>query len=153
MVQTIMKNLGKINVAGLMIALCLLTGFCVPGARAGEAGGPGSRPLSISELKKEVTAPRIYWLRAYVIHKDDECPPCPPNAVCETCVLGIEVADENLPWQPGIPMENVLYLRTPKAGEFVVGNRYLFKLRYLIELNAAGAWLQSGPQLIEYESE
>lgn len=135
-----------------MIALCLVAAFCVREACAGDAGGPGSPPLSISELKKEVTAPRIYWLRAYVIHKDDECPPCPPNAVCETCVLGIEVADDNLQWEPGIPMDNVLYLRTDKAREFIVGNRYLFKLRYRIELNAAGAWLQTGPQLIDYES-
>jgi hypothetical protein len=148
-----MKGLLRANAAALAVAALLVTAFCVPGALAAEAGGPHGQPLSISELKREVTAPRIYWLRAYVIHKDDECPPCPPNAVCETCVLGIEVADENLPWEPGIPMENVLYLRTPKAGEFVVGNRYLFKLRYRIEQNAAGAWLQSGPQLIEYKSE
>ena len=148
--KLIMLNFSKMNVIGLIIAVSLAMSFCVQDTQAGDVSSHGSQPLSISELKKHITAPRIYSVEAYVIHKDDECPPCPPNAVCETCVLGIYVADDNRPRKPGVVMNDGIYLQTNKARRFQVGIKYQFRIRYRLEMNAAGAWLQTGPELIDF---
>jgi hypothetical protein len=108
------------------------------------------RPLTVSELKKAVIAPRIFAVTAYVREKYDECPPCPPNAVCETCVYGIYVADDNRPRTPGGSTATGIYLRTNRAKEFVIGSRYLFRIRYRLEKDARGTWRQTGPELIDF---
>jgi hypothetical protein len=133
-----------------MVSVAFLIALCIPQTHANDVDDITSRPLSISELKELVMAPRIYTVTAYVIEKYDECPPCPPNAVCETCVLGIYVADDNRPRKPGVTMNDGMYLQTNKARRFQKGVKYLFRVRYILERTAAGAWLQSGPDLIDF---
>ena len=84
---------------------------------------------------------------AYVIEKYDKCPPCPPDALCETCQFGIYVADDNRPPKAVVSMDYGIYLRTDKAKDFQIGSRYLFTIRYRLEKSAAGAWQQTGPEL------
>lgn len=109
------------------------------------AGTLDDAPLSVGEMQRHVMAPRIYAVNAYVVHTYDKCPPCPPNAVCETCQLGIVIADA-----PDTPVREGLYLSTPQAARFLVGSKYIFRIRYRIERNAAGARQLEGPQMIDY---
>lgn len=139
----------KITIWGVSI-LFLLT-VCGGNVIAGEVNADHGRPMSIVELNKQLAAPQFYSVIAYVVEKYDKCPPCPPNAVCETCQLGIFISDSNTPLESGNPRMDGLYLRTRQAGGFRVGARYLFTLRYWIEKNQAGAWLRSGPMLVDHE--
>ena len=131
----------------LMVSVVILIVLCMQQVRANDIT---IRPLSVSALKDLVIAPRIFTITAYVIEKFDECPPCPPNAVCETCEYGIYVADENRPRKPGASGGDGIYLRTNQAKEFQIGIKYLFKIRFRLEKNAAGAWQQTGPELIDF---
>ena len=134
----------------LTVSAAFLVVLCMQQARAGEVNDVANRPLSVSALKELVIAPRIFTIAAYVIEIYDKCPPCPPKAVCETCTFGIYVADDNRPRQPGSLTDDGLYLRTDKAGQFQIGTKYLFTIRYRLEKSAAGAWQQTGPQLIDF---
>ena len=136
--------MNKLFVAVFLIALG------VHGAAAVETSDGMRRTLSIAALRDLVTAPRIYKVAAYVVRKYDKCPPCPPNAVCETCELGIYVADDYGPGMSAVVMNDGMYLRTDDAGSFRVGSKYLLTIRYRVERNAAGAWLQTGPELIDF---
>lgn len=133
-----------------LISALLLIALCIQQAQANDVNDSAGRSLSIAELKERVFAPRIFAVTAYVIEKYDKCPPCPPNAVCETCVFGIYVADDNRPRKPGTTMTDGIYLPTNKAQRFQIGMKYQFRIRYRIEKNAAGAWQQTGPELIDF---
>ena len=133
----------------LTVCAALLALLCLQQARAAGVNDVAGRPLSVSALKELVVAPRIFTIAAYVVEIYDRCPPCPPQAVCETCTYGIYVADDNRPHRPGPPRDEGLYLATHKAGQFHVGTKYLFKIEYRLERSAAGAWRQTGPQLID----
>jgi len=137
-------------VKSLTLSVALLIALCAGQACAADVTGVAGRPLSIAELNALVVAPRIYSVVAYVVEKHDECPPCPPNAVCETCVYGIYLADHDRARAPGAAMGDGIYLSTNKAREFQLGARYLFRIRYRLEKNAAGAWRQTGPELIDF---
>lgn len=134
----------------LAVSTALLVVLCMQQARAGDVNDVASPPLSVSALKELVVAPRIFAIAAYVIEIYDKCPPCPPKAVCETCTYGIYVADDNRPRQPGSLADDGLYLSTDKAGQFQIGAKYLLRIRYRLEKSAAGAWQQTGPQLIDF---
>ena len=131
-------------------SVILLLTLCLQQTNASALNENTNRPLSISELKEHVEAPRDFTVTAYVIEKYDECPPCPPKAVCETCVLGIYVADGNHPRNSNTFNDDGIYLRTNKAQEFQIGIKYIFKVRYRMEKNAGGVWRQSGPELIDF---
>jgi len=139
-----------ISLQSVIGAVLFLMALCIQEAQANNGNDIASRALSVSELRTQAIAPRIFTVAAYVIQKYDECPPCPPNAVCETCVVGIYVADDKRPRKPGVAMNDGLYLRTNKAGGFQLGIKYLFRIRYRMEQNAAGAWLQTGPELVDF---
>lgn len=145
--------MSNITLTSLVTAFVLMLTFSIQDAVGdGDVSG-GNKPLSVAEMRRQVSAPRVYSVEAYVIHKDDECPPCPPNAVCETCVLGIYVADDTRPREPDMSTRtDVIYLQTNKAQSFQVGEKYLFRIKYQLMQNAAGAWLQTSPELIEYRS-
>lgn len=134
----------------LTLSLALVLALCAGQAGAADVGDAAGRPLSIAALKALVVAPRIYSVAAYVVEKYDECPPCPPNAVCETCVYGIYLADDNRAREPGASRGDGIYLSTNKAREFQLGAKYHFRIRYRLEKNAAGAWRQTGPELIDF---
>ena len=134
----------------LAVSAVFLVVLCMQQAYASDVNDAANRPLSVSALKELVIAPRIFTIAAYVIEIYDKCPPCPPKAVCETCTFGIYVADDNRPRQPGSLTDDGLYLRTDKAGQFQIGTKYLFRIRYQLEKSAAGAWQQTGPQLIDF---
>jgi len=110
-----------------LAALLLLSCF---GSGNALAASPESNALSVNKMKAQVTAPRTFLVQAYVIRKDDECPPCPPMAVCETCQLGIVIADI-----PNAPLSEGLYLPTPQAAVFRTGPKYAFHILYWIEKN------------------
>ena len=133
----------------LTFCAAFLAVLCLQQARAAGVNDVAGRPLSVSELNELVVAPRIFALAAYVVEIYDRCPPCPPQAVCETCTYGIYVADDKRPRRPGTLKDDGLYLRTDKAGQFHLGTKYLFKIEYRLEKSAAGAWRQTGPQLID----
>lgn len=133
-----------------MVSSVFVIVLCMQQASANDVNDIMSQPLSVSALKEHVMTPRIFTVTAYIIEKYDKCPPCPPNAVCETCVLGIYVADDNRPRKPGTFTDDGLYLRTKKAQDFQIGIKYEFIIRYRLEKNAAGAWLQTGPELIDF---
>lgn len=124
--------------------------LCVQQAHANETNGFMTKPLSVEELKTRIIAPRIFTVSAYVIEKYDKCPPCPANAVCETCVFGIYVADNNRQRIPDASRKDGIYLQTNEAYKFKIGMKYLFHIRYRMEKNAYGAWQQTGPELIDY---
>jgi len=130
----------------VLLAIALAGG----NAGAGEEDRDAERPMSIAELKQRLAAPRIFTVAAYVVAKYDRCPPCPPKAVCETCELGIYIADGNRQPEAGAAKPDGIYLRTREAARFKVGARYVFTLRYRTELNRAGAWLQTGPALVGF---
>lgn len=134
----------------LLVTLAFLAALGVRGIYAAGVVHETERPLSIATLRDIVTTPRIYKVEAYVVQKDDECPPCPPNAVCETCQLGIYVADDGTPSKAGVNMKDGMYLRTKEASSFQVGGKYLLTIKYNVERNAAGAWLQTGPELVDF---
>ncbi|HKI62930.1 MAG TPA: hypothetical protein VKA31_11605 [Mariprofundaceae bacterium] len=120
----------------------LMIGFSMQHGLAEPVDKTKNPPLTVVQMEEQAMAPRVYTVIAYVIHKDDVCPPCPPHAVCETCQLGIRIADS---------MDaKGLYLPTPKAAEFQMGREYIFLIRYQIVRNAAGAWQMEGPQLLEH---
>jgi hypothetical protein len=133
----------------LMLSITFLITLCIQQAHASYVDDVSNRQLSVSALKAQVIAPRYFAVAAYVITKDDTCPPCPPDAVCETCAYGIYVADDNRPRTPGVSMNDGIYLQTNKAREFQIGTKYLFTVRYRLEKNAAGAWQQTGPEFID----
>jgi hypothetical protein len=130
--------------AVFLVALCALSLHPASAADVNDMAGP---PLSVLELKTRVIAPRFFKVVAYVIEKYDTCPPCPPEALCETCQLGIYVADDNRPPETGVSMDYGIYLQTDRAKEFQVGSRYLFRIRYRMEKSPAGPWRQTGPEL------
>jgi hypothetical protein len=134
----------------LIVSVLVLAAFSISQSRANDAKAITTRPLSVSALKQLLIAPRIFTVTAYVIEKYDECPPCPPRAVCETCAYGIYLSDENHPRKPGTLTDDGLYLRTNRAKEFEIGTKYRFRVRYRMEKSAAGAWRQSGPELIDF---
>ena len=126
------------------ILAVLLMGFGMQTGLAESIEDANIPPISISQMKIQATAPRVFIVTAYVMRKDDVCPPCPPHAVCETCELGIRIADSPDTMDKGI------YLATPQAAQFQLGAQYLFRIRYQIIRNAAGAWQLEGPQLLDY---
>lgn len=134
----------------LAVSAAFLLVLCMQQAGAGDVNDVVNRPLSVSALKERVIAPRIFLIVAYVTEIYDKCPPCPPKAVCETCTYGIYVADDDHPRQPGNQTDDGLYLRTDKAGQFQIGTKYLLRIRYRLERSPAGAWQQTGPQLIDF---
>ena len=134
----------------LTVSVALLAALCIQAAGAAGVNDAGPRPLSVSALKERVIAPRIFTVAAFVVEKFDKCPHCPPGAVCETCTFGIYVADDLRPRRPGATRDDGLYLTTDKASQFQTGTKYRFRIRYRLEKNAAGAWQQSGPQLIDF---
>jgi len=134
----------------LMISVPFLIALCIQQSHANDVNDIASRPLGVAALKELVIAPRIFTVTAYVIEKYDECPPCPPKAMCETCAYGIYVADDNRPRKPGTLTDNGLYLRTDRAKEFQIGIKYVFRIRYRLERTAAGAWRQTGPELVDF---
>jgi hypothetical protein len=134
----------------LMVTVMLLWAVCLQQAPATGINDIKGQAVSVSELKEKSIAPRYFTVSAYVIEKYDECPPCPAGAVCETCVFGIYVADENRPRKPGVAMKDGIYLQTNRAQEFHVGSKYVLKVRYRLEKNAAGTWLQTGPELMDF---
>ena len=134
----------------LMLSGVFLSTLCLQQAGADDMTDITAPPLSVSEMKDRIMAPRIYTVAAYVVEKYDTCPPCPSKAVCETCVLGIYVADDNAPRKPGTVMNDGLYLQTNEAGRFQAGVKYLFRIRYRLEQNTAGAWQQTGPELMDF---
>ena len=134
----------------LTLSVALLLTLCTGQACAADVSDAAGRPLSVAALKALVVAPRIYSVTAYVVEKYDECPPCPPNAVCETCVYGIYLADDNRARKPGASSGDGIYLSTNRAREFRLGARYHFRIRYRLEKNAAGAWRRTGPELIDF---
>jgi len=128
------------------LAASLLLAICgEQTALAGSADDAPTPPLSVAGMQAQLAAPQLYSVAAFVIRKDDECPPCPPHAVCETCQLGILIADN-----PDAPITNALYLATTQAAQFRTGSKYLFRIRYQIRKNAFGAWQLEGPQLVSY---
>jgi len=134
----------------LTVSVLFLIGLCMQQSHASDVNDGATRPLGVAALKELVIAPRIFTVAAYVIEKYDECPPCPPNAVCETCAYGIYVSDDNRPRKLGTLTDDGLYLRTNKAKEFQTGIKYQFTIRYRLEKSPAGAWRQTGPELIDF---
>ena len=134
----------------LMGPVIFLLALCLQQAHADGANDDVNRRFSVSALKEQVAAPGDFTVAAYVVEKYDVCPKCPPNAVCETCVLGIYLADDNLPRKPGASSDDGIYLRTNRAQEFQVGSQYEFRIGYRMEKNAAGAWQRTGPELIDF---
>jgi hypothetical protein len=132
----------------IVVVVSLIAVSCVQVSLAGELNVRANQPLSVSQLKERVIAPRIFSVEAYVVVKDDECPPCPPQAVCETCVFGIYISDRNDRPKGRALLTEGLYLVARDAGRYQLGAKYLFNIRYRIERNAAGAWQQTGPELI-----
>jgi hypothetical protein len=124
--------------------------LCVQQAHADETNEFMAQPLSVEDLKTRIIAPRIFTVSAYVIEKYDKCPPCPANAVCETCVFGIYVADNNRLQVTDVSRKDGIYLQTNDAYKFKIGMKYLFHIRYRMEKNAYGRWQQTGPELIDY---
>lgn len=138
------------HMRALGVSAVFLIALCAPSlhpARAADVNEMAGPPLSVSELKASVIAPRFFKVAAYVIEKYDTCPPCPPNALCETCEFGIYVADDPRPPETGVTMDYGIYLRTDMAKEFQVGSRYLLRVRYKMERSPAGPWRQTGPEL------
>ena len=140
-------NLFKIRMIMASIFFLIVIGGV--NVTAGDLDSDAEQPMSIMTLKDRLVAPRIYSIKAYVIEKYDQCPPCPPKAVCETCQLGIFIADRNLKLESGIDRPDGLYLPTRDAASFRVGALYIFTISYRVERNRAGAWLRSGPQLVQ----
>ena len=135
---------------GLLRSTVLLLTLGQLQVHANDENADADRPLSVSALKERAVAPRIFTVTAYVVEKQDTCPPCPPKALCETCVFGIYLADDRRPRRTGTSIDDGIYLRTNRAQEFRVGAKYRFRLRYRMEMNAAGAWRQAGPELIDF---
>lgn len=127
----------------LLTATALLVSTAPSPVCAG-SGGASPQSIPVSQIESQLTTPHIYAVSAYVIRKDDQCPPCPPGAVCETCQLGILIADSPDTTEAG------LYLATMQAARFEVGASYLFHIRYRFRKNPAGAWQLEGPQLVDY---
>lgn len=135
--------------------LCLALGFVCSKANASELGDLERPAVTASQLKRELAAgkygesaaPLFFMVVAFVVSKEDKCAKCPPYAVCETCILGISVADD--PTQT-IPSNDSIFVLTDIARKFKVGKLYRFKLAYQMEKNAAGLWITHGPTLVEY---
>jgi hypothetical protein len=139
-----------INMQNLVAIVLLLIAFTATNAFASETNGAPVRPMSIAELKQHLAAPQTYSVVAYVIRKYEKCPPCPTMAICETCELGIYIADNNQSPESGASQADGLFLHTRDVGVFQVGSRYLFTLSYRLEINRSGARLQTGPVLVNY---
>lgn len=128
----------------LLTATALLVSIVNSSPVCADPTGAASQSVTVSQIESQLTTPRIYAVRAYIVRKYDHCPPCPPGAVCETCQLGILIADSPDTTEAG------LYLATPQAAHFMVGANYLFHIRYRFRKNPAGAWQLEGPQLVDY---
>jgi hypothetical protein len=91
-----------------------------------------SPPMTVAELQKTLAVPRTYQVVGYLIKNPVECPECPPNAVCETCMQSVWITDYPAPPSAGVSTRGRLHVNADM--DFVSGVRYLVTIAFQPEV-------------------